>query len=158
MVKYSIAKDDIKDKAKDLVIFRLKKWLIIGAVALPFSLYCLIVGYSIPDKEMLVMGYPALLLSALCAVLYAKWYSTAKKALLNFFDKYGVGDRIECEIERIENDIRVSNAFESFSFSLDDIKKTSYTKKHVVIMLKNGKLLGIPISEDVLKLFQNPTL
>ena len=44
MIKYSITKNDIKTQAKDLAVFKLKPLLIIGAVALPLSIFFLIVG------------------------------------------------------------------------------------------------------------------
>ena len=42
MIKYSITKNDIKTQATTLAVFKWKPLLIIGAVALPLSIYFLI--------------------------------------------------------------------------------------------------------------------
>ena len=51
-------------------MFKLKPLLVIGAVALPLSIFFLIVGYAASEPEALKMGYPTLLIFALSVVMF----------------------------------------------------------------------------------------
>ena len=93
MIKYNVTKNDIKIQAKDLAVFKLKPLLIIGAVALPLSIFFLIVGYAASEPEALKMGYPTLLIFALSVVMFVAQYSAFGKALLASFEKVRLGNK-----------------------------------------------------------------
>ena len=56
-MKYNIYKKNKSAYLKELVFSQIKMPLLIGCVAIPFSIYFLTIGYVI-DKEALLFGYP----------------------------------------------------------------------------------------------------
>ena len=154
MIKYSITKNDIKPQAKDLAVFKLKPLLIIGAVALPLSIFFLIVGYAASEPEALKMGYPALLISVFAVIMFVSQYSAFNKALLASFEKNNEGGKVEYSIEEINGNIEIARTSDKFSFAAVDIEKVSCTKTNIIVRLGNKKFLAFPKQEDILKLLQ----
>ncbi len=154
MIKYSITKNDIKTQATTLAVFKLKPLLIIGAVALPLSIYFLIVGYASSEAEALKMGYPSLLISVLAVVMFVAQYSAFNKALLAHFEKNAEDDKVEYSIAKIEGNIEIACTSDKFSFATVDIEKVSCTKNNIIVRLGNKMLLAFPKQEDIFKLLQ----
>ena len=154
MIKYSVTKNNIKTQARDLAIFKLKPLLIIGAIALPLSIFFLIVGYAASEPEALKMGYPTLLIVVLSVIMFVSQYSVFNKALVAAFDKNADGDKVEYEITKNEGKIKVARASDGFDFSINDVEKVSCTKNNIIVRLNNKKLLAFPMREDVLGLLQ----
>ena len=152
MIKYSITKNDIKIQAKDLAVFKLKPLLIIGAVALPLSIFFLIVGYAASEPEALKMGYPTLLIFALSVIMFVAQYSAFGKALLASFEKNAEDGKMEYSIAKIEGNIEIARTSDKFSFATVDVEKVSCTKTNIIVRLGNKKLLAFPKQEDILKL------
>ena len=155
MIKYSITKNDIKTQATALAVFKLKPLLIIGAVALPLSIYFLIVGYTSSEAEVLKMGYSSLLISVLAVVYFVAQYSVFNKALLAHFEKNAEDDKVEYSIAKIEGNIEIARTSDKFSFATVDIEKVSCTKTNIIVRLGNKKFLAFPKQEDILKLLQH---
>lgn len=155
MIKYSITKNDIKTQARDLAIFKLKLLLIIGAVALPLSIFFLIVGYAASEPEALKMGYPALLIFALSVIMFVAQYSAFNKALSASFEQNEVDGKVEYSIAKLEGNIEIARASDKSSFATVDIEKVSCTKTNIIVRLVNKKLLAFPKQEDILKLLQH---
>lgn len=155
MIKYSITKNDIKTQARDLAIFKLKPLLIIGAVALPLSIFFLIVGYAASEPEALKMGYPALLIFCLSVIMFAAQYSSFNKALWTSFEKNKEDGKVEYSIAKIEGNIEIARTSDKFSFATMDIEKVSCTKNNIIVRLGNKKLLAFPKQADILKLLQH---
>ena len=154
MIKYSITNNDIKTQAKDLAVFKLKLLLIIGAVALPLSIFFLIVGYAASEPEALKMGYPALLIVVLSVITFVAQYSAFNKALWASFEKNAEDGKVEYSITKIEGNIEIARASDKFSFSTADIEKVSCTKTNIIVRLGNKKLLAFPKRENILKMLQ----
>ena len=135
-------------------MFNLKPLLIIGAVALPLSIFFLIVGYASSEAEALTMGYPALLISVFAVLMFVAQYSAFNKVLLAHFEKNAEDDKVEYSIAKTEGNIEIARTSDKFSFATVDIEKVSCTKNNIIVRLRNKKLLAFPKQEDILKLLQ----
>ena len=155
MVKYYRTKNDIKTQVRELAIFYLKPILLIGAMAFPFSIYLLIVGYVASEPEALIMGYPALALAVLLLFYVLIGYFYFRKTLLASFEKNVENGKVEYTIHKKDGKIEVTRgANDSFSFSIEDIKKISHTKNNIIVKLKNKALFVFPMQKDILTLFK----
>lgn len=156
MVRYN---KNIKDKNKylrELTWFSCKRIIILALIGFVFSTFFLLVGI-LDDREALSYGIGLFGLTMVLLLIVIRMIFYYKKNLDYFFKNADGGGNINCILEK-ENDQYVFVNITNKTIDRIDIKdiKSIVRKKNIIfIILKVGKTMFIPNTEELIELFGN---
>ena len=147
-MKYSIYKKNKSAYLKELVFNQIKIPLLIGCVAIPFSIYFLTIGYVI-DKEALLFGYPLTFIVLFMFTVVAMNYFKTQKDIVYIF---GDNLKIEYEVDFVYNKCTIYDISnnKSYNFQKENISKTYFKKHTIILKLKNKKIVFFPNQTELL--------
>ncbi len=147
-MKYAIYKKNKSAYLKELVFSQIKIPLLIGCVAIPFSIYFLTIGYVV-DKEALLFGYPLAFIMLFMFIVVAMNYFKTKNDIIYIF---GGNLKIEYNAEFVSNKCTIYDITnnKSHNFQKEDISKAYFKKYTIILKLKNKKIVFFPNQAELL--------
>jgi len=156
MVKFKLLSKDSHSIYKEIFLYIVKLPIIFGAIATPFSIYFLVIGFMMKDTDFLINGFSSLAIVILMAMIIIVTSIRLKKNIIYYFKSNNVDGVIEYQIDLIDGTYIANNITSdtSFKFKKDDVKKTIILKHYIFMRFKTGTVFLFPKNEDICELFQ----
>ena len=155
MINYSVEKENLSVRVKELALAQVKPLLILLPIALLLAVYFLIIGYLV-DAEALSFAYPLIFLVVFICWMYFMTLYSYRKQVYKSFDEASFDGKVNYSIEKTNEFFEVTclNNAKKFVFSNSDISKISFQKHIIVVKMNSRKVIDFPNTAEISKLFR----
>lgn len=152
MVEYTKLASDNKRRIDEMTWMNGRLFIWIAACAFPVSAYFFLVGIATASPDALKCGWQTITLVVVLLAIYLILYFKMRKAVTLNFSRNAVDDKIDFTIEKIDEETleftRLTDE-ESFQITRADIKRIRQMKTISIITLKDGRIIDLPIRQDI---------